>query len=97
MKAKNKPISAVAVQPVTSRQLVSERAYAIWLERGQPEGQAYENWIEAERQVLAPIAMEPAETLSSRLTHWNEPLSTDIERALDDLAPTSSQRSATSL
>jgi Protein of unknown function (DUF2934) len=97
MKAKNRPISSAAAQPVSPRQIISERAYAIWLERGQPEGRDYEHWIEAERLVQAPIAIEPAETLTSKMTHWSDPLSTDIERALDELAPTSLQRSATSL
>lgn len=97
MKAKKPTTSSAAVPPLTTRQIISERAYAIWLERGRPEGRDYEHWIEAESQILAPIADEPAETLASRLTHWSDPLSTDIERALDDLAPTSTQRSATSL
>jgi hypothetical protein len=97
MKAMKPTTSSAAVPPVTTRQIISERAYAIWLERGRPEGRDYEQGIEAENQIMAPIAVEPAETLTSRLTHWSDPLSTDIERALDELAPTSMQRSATSL
>jgi hypothetical protein len=33
------------------RQLIRERAYAIWIERGRPEGCNVENWIAAEREL----------------------------------------------
>jgi hypothetical protein len=101
MKAKKSPISApvapaIVVRPVF-RELVAERAYSIWLARGRPDGRDYDHWVEAERQLLNPMAEEPAETLASKMTHWDEPLTTDIERELDSIAPTSGQRSATSL
>lgn len=35
--------------------LIREQAHAIWLERGQPDGQDLEHWMEAERR-LGPEA-----------------------------------------
>ena len=96
MKAKNNLISSAAVFTAVSHQTIADRAYAIWLERGQPTGRDYEHWIEAERRLQEPLGREPAETLSSRL-HWDDPLSTDIERALNALSPSAGARSATSL
>lgn len=32
-------------------QAIAERAYSIWEERGRPEGQDLEHWLEAERRL----------------------------------------------
>lgn len=44
---------------------IRERAYAIWLEEGCPDGHDQEHWALAERQVLAETAAdaEPPDTL----------------------------------
>jgi hypothetical protein len=81
---------------VIPHHIVTERAYAIWLAQGQPSGCDYDHWVEAELQLLASRPQEH-ESISSRLHHWDDPLGTDIERALDSLTPSLGQRSVTSL
>ncbi len=77
--------------------IVAERAYAIWLARGQPMGCDYDHWVEARRQLLA-ISAGPAELGAAvRPTNWTDLFSTDIERALDSFAPAGAPRSVTSL
>ena len=36
-----------------SHELISERAYTLWLHQGRPENREVENWLQAEAQVLA--------------------------------------------
>ena len=88
--------SSLHSEKVIPHHIVAERAYAIWLERGQPLGRDYDHWVEAELQLMAS---EPQgeDSPASQLQHWDDPLGTDIERALDSLSPSSGQRSVTSL
>lgn len=77
--------------------VVAERAYAIWLARGQPMGCDYDHWVEARRQLCA-MALGAAELgAAGRLANLSDLFSTDIDRALDSFAPTAAPRSATSL
>jgi hypothetical protein len=39
--------------------MIQQRAYQIWAERGQPEGQEAEHWKEAQRDVEASSPPEP--------------------------------------
>jgi len=96
MKTKTNAISANKVRNTIPHHVVAERAYDIWIARGQPVGCDHENWAEAVRQLTVPIP-EEEETLSSKMTHWDEPLGTGIESSLNSMTPTSGQRSATSL
>jgi hypothetical protein len=75
--------------------VVAERAYGIWLAKGQPLGCDHDHWVQAESQL--DVSQPQEESLSSQLEHLNDPLSTDIERALDSMAPSFGRRSATSL
>jgi len=36
-----------------SHELISERAYSIWLQQGRPENRDVEHWLQAEAQSLA--------------------------------------------
>ncbi len=51
--------AAAAVQPAprndTLRQRIAEKAYGIYLERGQQHGHDLDDWLEAERVTLAEI------------------------------------------
>lgn len=38
-------------------QLVRDRAHAIWLREGRPEGRALENWLQAERELRDEVLM----------------------------------------
>jgi Protein of unknown function (DUF2934) len=42
--------------------LVRERAYQIWQERGQPEGSAEDHWFEAEREMAGETDKTAKET-----------------------------------
>jgi hypothetical protein len=88
-------ISSATIPASVPHHLIAERAYAIWKARGQPLGCDYDHWVEAEQQLQADQPVE--DSMASRLTDWSDAFGTDIERALDSLAPTSEARSATSL
>jgi hypothetical protein len=36
-----------------SQREIAERAYALWIHRGRLDGGAFENWMDAERQLVA--------------------------------------------
>ncbi len=97
MKNKNTTASTALFSETIPHRLVAERAYAIWAASGQPVGRDYDHWVEAEQQLLATRAEEESENLAARIAHGGDPFATDIDRALDAMAPTSQQRSATSL
>jgi hypothetical protein len=46
--------------PTPSHEEVTQRAQEIWRERGSPEGQDTEIWLEAERQLSSKISTTPA-------------------------------------
>jgi len=77
--------------------IVAQRAYAIWLAEGQPAGCDYGHWVAAEAQLLALQLQKKRGSLSVQLTYWDDPLGTDIERALDSIASSRGPRSVTSL
>ena len=43
---------------------IAERAHQLWEEQGRPEGQDYQNWLQAEAEILGPPAgfVGPSET-----------------------------------
>jgi hypothetical protein len=43
----------INVDPATQRQLIEERAYAIFCERGRTLGHDVEDWLAAEQEILA--------------------------------------------
>jgi Protein of unknown function (DUF2934) len=96
MTTQTTPFSTARTTHLIPHHIVADRAYAIWLARGQPLGCEYDHWVEAEVQLLASRLSEQ-EGPSSRLLHWSDPLGTEIERALDSLTPSFGQRSVTSL
>jgi len=50
----NQSTSSTGIRP--THEQISERAKAIWNDRGQPSGQDDEIWFEAERQVAEELA-----------------------------------------
>jgi hypothetical protein len=97
MKIKTSSLSPARISNAVPHQVVAERAYSIWLAHGRPEGRDYDHWVQAERQLLVTDPGQQEESLTSRLTSSGDLFGTDIERALDSIAPTGGQRSATSL
>jgi hypothetical protein len=91
----NTKFSSDIVPACIPRHLIAERAYAIWAARGRPLGSDYDHWVEAEQQLLEDLPVE--DSLACRLTGWSDVFGTDIERALDSMAPTYAARSVTSL
>lgn len=78
--------------PATNEQ-VAGLAYAIWIDRGRPEGRDLEHWFEAERQlrgVVEPLVDE------DRLDPDIAPAAR-IDRELERIVSPPSQRSPTSL
>jgi hypothetical protein len=80
------------LRPVTDEQ-VAALAYAIWLDRGQPQGCDVEHWLEAERQlrgVVEPLVdenrLDPALAPAAR-----------VDRALDRIVSPPGPRSPTAL
>ena len=59
---------------------ISQRAQALWAQRGQPSGQDDEIWLEAERQLLAeaaaPAAPAPAREVQEPVTAAESPILT---------------------
>jgi hypothetical protein len=43
---------------------IAERAFQLWEEQGRPEGHDYQNWLDAEAEILGPPAglIGPSET-----------------------------------
>lgn len=79
-------------RPVTDEQ-VAALAYAIWIDRGRPDGRDVEHWLEAERQlrgVVEPLVdenrLDPAIAPAAR-----------IDRALDRIVGAPPPRSPTAL
>jgi hypothetical protein len=95
MKSKNISRSALparAPRPVTNEQ-VAALAYAIWIDRGRPEGRDLEHWLEAERQlrgVVEPLVdedrIDPATAPAAR-----------IDREMDRIVSPPPPRSPTAL
>jgi hypothetical protein len=54
-KFKKSPKQPVIQPPVigASHDSITERAYAIWLSEGRPENRAFENWQQAETEILS--------------------------------------------
>lgn len=73
----------------TAERDVRERAYSLWEARGRPEGDAYEDWFAAERQIAAeldavstplePLAQAAADVLEDGVIEQSE----DAEDAED--------------
>ena len=51
-----------------SEDVISDRAYELWLERGCPEGSPEEDWYRAERE-LGIVAVSAEETAQRAATH----------------------------
>ena len=49
-----KPVKAAA--PAVSRDEIAQRAYEIWVRKGQPAGSADQDWLEAEAELRAGAA-----------------------------------------
>jgi hypothetical protein len=96
MKTKTTSVPAKPASKSFPHHVVAKRAYDIWLAQGQPVGSDYAHWLEAETQ-LRGLPKEERETLPARLERGNDMVGTEIERELDEIAPTGGQRSATSL
>ena len=58
------------------RQRVRERAYAIWLREGSPDGSAEQFWLMAEEELLAegqgPSSHEPAAVRATAGGRWHD-------------------------
>jgi hypothetical protein len=86
--------------PPPTREQIAALAYAIWLDRGQPEGRDVDNWLEAERQlrgeVRRPLAADdiPAD---NRSVDPDAALESPIERELDRITTRPEGRSPTAL
>ena len=52
----------------TSEDVVSKRAYELWLERGCPEGSPEEDWYRAERE-MGIVAVSAEQTIQGAATH----------------------------
>jgi hypothetical protein len=46
-----KPRAAAAVAPVPTHAEIATRAYELYLQRGGQDGQDFEDWLEAEREL----------------------------------------------
>lgn len=100
----NTRISAPASTERTAEQRdrIAARAYAIWLESGQPDGRDMEHWLEAERQLGLD---DTAASLENRATHTSataREIGSDefrdrVEETMDEIASPSQQRSSTGL
>ena len=96
MKSKkiSRPASATDACPVPpTNEQVAALAYAIWLDRGRPEGRDMEHWLEAERQlrgIVEPLVdedrLDPDIARAAR-----------IEREMDRVVGAPPPRSPTSL
>ena len=73
------------------RDRVAARAYAIWLEAGQPEGRDMEHWLEAERQ----LGLDPTSATAREI--GSDEFRDRVEDTMDEIASPSQQRSATGL
>ena len=83
----------VRTTPSATNEQVAALAYAIWIDRGRPEGRDLEHWFEAERQlrgVVEPLVDE------DRLDPDVAPAAR-IDRALDRLVSPPPPRSPTAL
>jgi hypothetical protein len=38
-------------RPIITHDVISNRAYALWMEKGCPDGCEYENWFQAENEL----------------------------------------------
>lgn len=45
------PAKSVAKKPVVTSEMISKRAYEIWVAKGRPIGLDLENWQQAEREL----------------------------------------------
>jgi len=52
----------------TCEDVISKRAYELWLERGCPEGSPEEDWYRAEREV-GIVAVSAEQTIQGAATH----------------------------
>jgi hypothetical protein len=48
-------VPAEAAEPPPAHEEIALLAYALWQERGSPEGSSEEDWLNAERQLLARL------------------------------------------
>jgi hypothetical protein len=87
------PTPVTRTCPPPTNDQVAALAYAIWLDRGRPEGRDMEHWLEAERQlrgVVEPLVdenrLDPAIAPAAR-----------IERAMDRIVGARPPRSPTAL
>ena len=66
--------------------LVRERAYAIWLREGSPDGHAEQFWLMDEEELLAEGQSRPGEQSQPAAA---EPLDEAVDEASDELFPAS--------
>lgn len=58
------PQPAASAAPTISSESIAMRAYDKWRQRGQPDGTQMQDWLEAEKELLAEAA-KPAKTAPS--------------------------------
>lgn len=85
-----------------SRERIADRAYALWLAAGQPEGRDLEHWFEAQRQLgLDETAASPdnseTHTAATAREVGSEEFPDRLEEDMDEVASPPQQRSATAL
>jgi hypothetical protein len=56
---KSAPPKAAPPMPAVPRERIAMRAYEKWLKRGCKDGHAEQDWIEAEKELLAELAKAP--------------------------------------
>lgn len=55
--------AAAAIPPIAkpviciTHDQIAQRAYEVWLAKGQPQGQDYQNWTQAERKLKAELGL----------------------------------------
>ncbi len=85
-----------------ARDLIAERAQAIWRERGSPAGHDMEHWLEAERQLYArqgrgEVRDEMELAAADFSPDPDNALKDRVDKTLDRLDQVPPRRSATSL
>jgi hypothetical protein len=85
-----------------TRERIATRAYAIWLEAGQPEGRDIEHWLEAQRQLGLDTSGDSLEHSSTHTAATAREVGSDefrdrVEDTMDEIASPNQQRSPTGL
>lgn len=84
------------------RDRIAARAYAIWVEAGQPAGRDMEHWLEAERQLGLDTIGTSLENSATHTAATAREVGSDefrdrVEDTMDEIASPSQQRSSTGL